>query len=97
MCGQPDASDNPLDVIVIGVVFVFHILKVSRSGKVVIEDDPPVNIGHLAVVKIIFAVQIVPVAAVDIGVIVFQVIAKTSLVITIYTKSHEKSPNSYGK
>jgi hypothetical protein len=42
-CGHPDAADNSLDIIVIGVEFVFHILKKPFKQKLP-EGPHPVSL-----------------------------------------------------
>ena len=51
-----NAWDKAVDIILVGVKFILHVLQIRCDGKIVIEYKAPVNLGHLGVVKVIFAV-----------------------------------------
>jgi hypothetical protein len=53
-----NAENKSIDIILIGVEFVLHILRIRCDGKIIIEYKSPVDLNHLGVVKLVFAVQI---------------------------------------
>lgn len=53
-----NTEDKTICIIVVGVVFVLHVLGIRCDGNIIIEDETPVDLGDLRLVEIIFTVPI---------------------------------------